>query len=105
MLLLHFEELLDGGGSGDLLPDRFIWPQVWFGCLVGEEFTVLAEMRLNDIYCETLMDSGMARLALVATPVWYPLVLVGLPDLDCGARSIATQCVLGWLGPCKVGKV
>ena len=25
------------------------------------------------------MDSGVACLALVATPVWYPLVLVGLP--------------------------
>ena len=36
-------------------------------------------MCLNDVNCESLMDSGVACLALVATPVWYPLVLVGLP--------------------------
>ena len=79
MLLLHLEELLDGGGSGDLLPDWFIRPQVRFWCLVGQELTVLAEMCLYDFNCESLMDPGVACLALVATPVWYPLVLVGLP--------------------------
>ena len=79
MLLLDFEELLNGRGSGDFLPDWLIRPHVGLGCLVGEELTVLAEVRFDDIDCETLVNSGMARLALVPTPVWYPLVFVGLP--------------------------
>ena len=79
MLLLHLEELLDGCGSGDLLPDWFVRPQVRFWCLVCQELTVLAEVCLYGLDCESLMDPGVACLALVATPVWDPLVLVGLP--------------------------
>ena len=46
---------------------------------MGEELTVLLEMLFDYLHCEGLVDSGMASLALVPTPMWNPLVLVGLP--------------------------
>ena len=36
-------------------------------------------MLFNDFNSETLMDSGMACVALVAASMWDPLVLIGLP--------------------------
>ena len=46
---------------------------------MGQEFTVLLEVVLYDLNREGLMHSSVAGLALVATPMPNPLVLVGLP--------------------------
>ena len=35
VLLLHFKQPLDGGGSGDLLANWFVRPKVWFRSLLG----------------------------------------------------------------------
>ena len=57
----------------------FIRPEIWFWCLMGQEFTVLLEVVLNDLNGEGLMHAGVACLTLISTPMWDPLVLVGLP--------------------------
>ena len=79
VLLLHFKQPLDGGGSGDLLANWFVRPEVGFWSLMGQEFRVLLEEALNDFNREGLMRSRVAGLALVATPMGDPLVFVGLP--------------------------
>ena len=79
MLLLQFKQPLDGCGSGDLLANGLIRPEIWFRSLMGQEFAILLEVILNDLNCEGLMNPGVACLALVAAPVGNPLVLVGLP--------------------------
>ena len=79
MLLLQFKQLLDGCGSGDLLANGLVRPEIWFWSLMGQEFAILLEVILNDLNCEGLMNPGVACLALVAAPVGNPLVLVGLP--------------------------
>ena len=40
-LLLLFKKLFDGAGSGDLLPNRFVLPQISFWCLMCEQVTFL----------------------------------------------------------------
>ena len=79
VLLLDFKELLDGAGPCELLPNRFVRAEIRLWCFVDQEFTVLLEMLFNDFHRKSLINSGMACMALVAAPVRGPLVLVGLP--------------------------
>ena len=77
--LLHFHQLFDGAGPGEFLSHRPVGSKVRLWCLMCQEVAVLLKVLLNDLHSETLVDSGVARVALIATPVWCPLVFVGLP--------------------------
>ena len=79
VLLLHFQQLFDGAGTCEFLTHWLVWSEIRLWCLMCQEFTVLLKVLFDDFDCETLMDSGVARVALVAAPVWGPLVFVGLP--------------------------
>ena len=36
MLLLNFEELLDGAGTGEFAPNRFVWAEIRLWSFVGQ---------------------------------------------------------------------
>ena len=61
------------------LPNWFVRAEIRLWCLVDQEVTVLLEMLFNDVDRQSLMDSGVACVALVADPVRGPLALVWLP--------------------------
>ena len=68
-----------------------------------QEFAVLLKVLLDDLNSETLMDSGVARVALKSAPVRCPLVLVGLPrELALADESFlvlfgVVSCPADWL--------
>ena len=79
MLLLHLHQLLDGTGSGGLLTHQLVGSEVGFRGLACKEFTILLEVQLDGLNCESLVHPGVAGVALESAPVWLPLVFVGLP--------------------------
>ena len=63
-----------------------------------KQLTVLLQMPLDDLNREPLVHSCVARMALVAASMWFPLVLVGFP----GELALADEPFLVLFGavPC-----
>ena len=79
VLLLHFHQLLDGAGSSDLLANWLVGSEVGFWCLMCQKLTVLLQVTFEDLNRESLVHAGVASVALVAAPMRFPLMFVGLP--------------------------
>ena len=67
VLLLCLQQSFDGSGSGELLPDWFVWSEIWFWSLMCQECTVLLEVLFDDLNGEGLMYPCVTGLALVPT--------------------------------------
>ena len=78
MLLLRGQEGYDTGPGG-FLADCFVGRQVGLRCIVGQEFTLLLEPLFYGLNHQPLVDASLARVTLVTTAVWFPLVLPGDP--------------------------
>ena len=78
VLLLAFKEMI-------VLARVSFWPTGLLGRRSGSGASCASssqsccKMPFNDLHCEPLVYSSVARVALVAASVWFPLVFVGLP--------------------------